>query len=200
MTGAVHPLRRICVFCGSNRGSNPAYAAAAANVGSALAARGIGLVYGGGHVGLMGILADAALQAGGHVTGVIPEALMAREVGHRGLPDLRIVQTMHERKALMAELADAFIALPGGLGTFEEFFEILTWAQLGLHTKPCAVLNVNGFFDPLLRLLDHAVQERFIRESYRSIVLLESEINPLLERMAHFRFAQEHKWIDKETV
>lgn len=148
----------------------------------------------------MGVLADAVLAAGGHVTGVIPEALMAKEVGHRGLPDLRIVKTMHERKALMAELADGFVALPGGIGTFEEFFEIVTWAQLGLHSKPCALLNVNGFYNPLLDLLDHAIEERFIKPKQRDLVLVESEFSALLDRMARHRVPHEPKWIGKETI
>jgi uncharacterized protein (TIGR00730 family) len=200
VTAAVHPLRRICVFCGSNRGADPAFAAAAELTGRELVRRGIGLVYGGGNIGLMGVLADAVLQAGGHVTGVIPETLMAREVGHRGLPDLRVVQTMHERKAIMAELADGFIALPGGFGTFDETFEILTWAQLGLHAKPCALLNVNGFFDPLLRFLDHAVAERFLRAGHRSLILVHSDINTLLDRMSAHHPKPERKWIDEKNL
>ena len=200
MTAAVHPLRRVCVFCGSNQGADSVYVATAEQAGGELARRGIGLVYGGGNIGLMGALADAVLKAGGHVTGVIPEALMAREVGHRGLSDLRVVKTMHERKALMAELADGFVALPGGLGTFDELFEALSWAQLGFHSKPCAVLNVRGFFDPLLRLLDHAVEERFLRPTHRSLLLVGSDIHTLLDRMAGHRAAREHKWIDKDTL
>ncbi len=200
MTVAVHPLRRICVFCGSHRGADPAFTAAAELTGRELVRRGIGLVYGGGNIGLMGVLADAVLQAGGHVTGVIPETLMAREVGHCGLPDLRVVQTMHERKAIMAELADGFIALPGGFGTFDEMFEILTWAQLGLHAKPCALLNVNGFFDPLLRFLDHAVAERFLRAGHRSLILVDSEINTLLDRMSAHHPKPERKWIDEKNL
>jgi len=200
VTTAVHLLRRVCVFCGSNHGASPAYASAAERVGRELVRRNIGLVYGGGNVGLMGVLADSTLQAGGHVIGVIPEAFMAKEVGHRGLPDLRVVRTMHERKALMVDLADGFIALPGGMGTFEEFFEVLTWAQLGLHSKPCALLNVAGFFDPLLRLLDHSVTERFIREKHRALVVVDPDIGALLNRMAQHRPPREHKWIDKENL
>jgi uncharacterized protein (TIGR00730 family) len=190
----------ICVFCGSSHGSNPAYADAARNAGSELARRGIGLVYGGGNVGLMGVVADAVLAGGGHVTGVIPEALMAKEVGHRGLPDLRVVKTMHERKALMAELSDGFVALPGGIGTFEEFFEIVTWAQLGLHSKPCALLNVNGFYDPLLHLLDHAVSEQFVKPNQRDLVIVASDFTALLDRMATHHVPYEPKWIGKETI
>jgi uncharacterized protein (TIGR00730 family) len=196
----VHPLKRICVFCGSSPGGHPAYRAAAADLGRELARRGITLVYGGGKVGLMGVLADAAIAAGGEVIGVIPESLMAKEVGHAGLPDLRVVGSMHERKALMAELADGFIALPGGVGTFEEFFEIVTWAQLGLHARPCGLLNVRGFYDPLLGLLDHAVAERFIQPAHREIVIVETEIGPLLERLARHHVPPQPKWIDREKV
>ena len=176
------------------------YAEAARKAGGELARRGIGLVYGGGNVGLMGVIADAVLAAAGHVTGVIPEALMAKEVGHRGLPDLRVVKTMHERKALMADLSDGFVALPGGIGTFEEFFEIVTWAQLGLHSKPCALLNVNGFYDPLLRLLDHAIDERFVKPKQRDLVIVESDFSALLDRMARHHVPHEPKWIGKETI
>src|SRR5919199_3791597 len=177
-------MRRVCVFCGSSPGADPAYAAAARRLAEVLVRRGIGLVYGGGSVGLMGVLADAALAAGGEVTGVIPRALQAREVGHAALPDLRVVETMHERKALMAELADGFVALPGGLGTLEEFFEVWTWAQLGIHAKPCGVLNVGGYFDPLLAFLDHAVAEGFVRDAYRAMLLVAAEPAPLLDRLA----------------
>jgi uncharacterized protein (TIGR00730 family) len=177
-------FKRLCVFCGSNHGARPAYRAAAEQAGRELARRNIALVYGGGGVGLMGVVADSMLKAGGHVIGVIPEALVAQEVGHRGLPDLRVVKNMHERKALMAELADGFIALPGGVGTFEEFFEVLTWAHLGIHSKPCALLNVSGFFDPLLDLLDHGVEEHFIKPSTRSLAIADADIGVLLDRMA----------------
>ena len=200
MTATPRTFRRLCIFCGSSHGANPVYAEAAKTAGNELARRGIGLVYGGGNVGLMGVLADAVLAAGGHVTGVIPEALMAKEVGHRGLPDLRVVKTMHERKALMAELADGFVALPGGIGTFEEFFEIVTWAQLGLHAKPCALLNVNGFYDPLLRLVDHAIEEHFVKPKQRDLVFVESDFPALLDRMAHHHVPHEPKWIGKETI
>ena len=193
-------FQRLCVFCGSSHGSNPAYAEAAKNLGAELARRGIALVYGGGNVGLMGVVADGVLAAGGQVIGVIPEALMAKELGHKGIQDLRVVKTMHERKAMMAELADGFIAMPGGIGTFEEFFEIVTWAQLGFHAKPCALLNVNGFYDPLLRLVDHAIEERFVKASQRQILIVESEINALLHRMEHQHVPIEPKWIRKETI
>ncbi len=197
---APRQLRRVCVFCGSSRGSNPVFARAAEELGRELTRRGLGLVYGGGNIGLMGTMADATMAAGGHVTGVIPEALMAREVGHRGLNDLRVVKTMHERKALMAELSDGFIALPGGFGTFEEFFEVLTWSQLGLHAKPCGVLNVNGFFDPLLDLLQHAVAQGFIRPEHRELVIVETTGPRLLDRLAGFEPPSIHKWIDRDTV
>lgn len=197
---APRSFKRLCVFCGSSHGAHSAYADAAVEVGAELARRGIELVYGGGNVGLMGIVADSVMQNGGHVIGVIPESLMAKEVGHRGLPDLRIVKTMHERKALMAELSDGFIALPGGIGTFEEFFEIVTWAQLGLHSKPCALLNVNGFYDPLLGLLDHAIQERFVKPAQRALVIVESNISKLLERMARHHVPHEPKWIAQEQI
>jgi uncharacterized protein (TIGR00730 family) len=196
----VKSLRHLCVFCGSNRGNNPAYEAAAQQLGAELASRGITLVYGGGNVGLMGILADATLHAGGKVIGVIPEALMAREVGHRGLTELHIVKTMHERKALMAELSDGFIALPGGIGTFEEFFEVLTWAQLGIHNKPCALLNVAGFFDPLLQMIEHTVAEGFLRPSHRSHMVVASEIAALIEAITHHHSPREHQRLAKETI
>ena len=151
-------MQRICVFCGSQVGRRPLYAAAATALGTLLAQRGIGLVYGGGKIGLMGVVADAALAAGGEVIGVIPERLMNRELGHGGVTDLRVVDSMHERKAMMSELSDGFIALPGGYGTFEEFFEVVTWMQLGIQSKPCGLLNVGGYYDMLLALLDHASQ------------------------------------------
>jgi len=192
--------QRLCVFCGSSHGANPAYAEAATNLGGELARRGIALVYGGGNVGLMGVIADAVLAAGGHVIGVIPEALMAKELGHIGIQDLRVVKTMHERKAMMAELSDGFIAMPGGIGTFEEFFEIVTWAQLGFHAKPCALLNVNGFHDPLLRLVDHAIEEGFVKVSQRRILISDSDAHALLHQMEHQHVPVEPKWIRKETI
>jgi len=200
VTATPRTFKRLCVFCGSSHGANPAYAEAAKNLGGEFARRGIALVYGGGNVGLMGVIADGVLAAGGEVIGVIPEALMAKELGHRGIQDLRVVKTMHERKAMMAELADGFIAMPGGIGTFEEFFEIVTWAQLGFHAKPCALLNVNGFYDPLLRLVDHAIEERFVKASQRQILIVDPEINALLHRMEHQHVPVEPKWIRKETI
>ncbi|HLY39456.1 MAG TPA: TIGR00730 family Rossman fold protein, partial [Candidatus Binatia bacterium] len=159
-------MRRVCVFCGSNVGGRDVYAATARALGAALARAGIGLVYGGGSVGLMGLLADAVLAGGGEVIGVIPRALATREIAHHGLADLRIVESMHERKALMTELADAFVALPGGFGTLEELLEVVTWAQLGLHAKPIAVLNVAGYFDGLIALFEHAIAERFVHPGH----------------------------------
>ena len=180
-------LKRICVFCGSSVGSRPAYAAAARELGRTLAERGLGIVFGGGKVGLMGVLADAALAAGGEAIGVIPEALVAREIGHNGLTKLHVVRSMHQRKTLMADLADAFIALPGGYGTFEEFFEAVTWTQLGIHKKPCGLLNVNGYYDALLALLDRAVADGFIREANRILVLDAPDVPMLLGKLEAFR-------------
>jgi uncharacterized protein (TIGR00730 family) len=200
MIAVIHSFKSLCVFCGSSPGIDPVYTEAAKQAGAELARRGIALVYGGGKVGLMGLLADTVLAAGGHVTGVIPEALIAKEVGHHGLPDLRVVKTMHERKALMAELSDGFVALPGGFGTFDEFFEIVTWAQLGLHSKPCGLLNVNGFYGPLLGLVNHAINERFIKPTQRDLIVVESEFGALLDRMAHQHVPDEPKWIGKETI
>jgi len=193
-------IRRVCVFCGSNPGHDPAFAEAARELGTLLAREGIALVYGGGSVGLMGILADAVLAGGGEVIGVIPHALWAREVGHRGLTDLRIVETMHERKATMADLADAFIALPGGLGTLEEIFEIWTWAQLGLHQKPVGFLDVQGFYAPLMEFLDRAVRARFVRDEHRAIALLARDPESLLRRFDAWQPPRVEKWITREET
>lgn len=179
-------MKRICVFCGSSPGVRPEYADAARATGRALVERGVGLVYGGGRVGLMGVVADAVLAAGGEAIGVIPHSLQAREVGHAGLSQLHVVATMHERKALMADLSDGFVALPGGFGTYEEFFEVLTWSQLGIHPKPCGLLNVAGFYDALLALADHAEAEGFVRSEHRQLVLLERDPGLLLDRLAAF--------------
>ena len=173
-------LRSVCVFCGSSVGRRAEYSAAATATGRLLAERGIRVVYGAGNVGLMGVLADAALAAGGEVVGVIPQMLVDRELAHRGLTKLRIVGSMHERKALMAELSDAFIALPGGMGTFEELCEVLTWAQLGIHAKPVGCLNAFGYFDALLQLLDHALAEQFLRPQHRGLLLSSAEPAELL--------------------
>jgi uncharacterized protein (TIGR00730 family) len=176
-------VQRLCVFCGSSAGTRPEYLAAARALGRVLAERGVGLVYGGASVGLMGAVADAALAAGGHVAGVIPRALVEREIAHPGLSELHVVRTMHERKALMNELSDGFVALPGGIGTLEELFEVWTWAQLGVHGKPCALLDVAGFYAPLLAFLDHARDEGFVRERQRAMLLVDDDAARLVERM-----------------
>src|SRR5215510_2640889 len=176
-------MNRICVFCGSSTGFNPVYQEAAQTLGVALVRSGIGLVYGGGNVGLMGTIADAVMKGGGQVTGVIPEALVERELAHGDVTELIVVRSMHERKAKMAELSNAFIAMPGGYGTFEEFCEIITWAQLGLHRKPCGILNVAGYYDPLMALFDHAVAEGFLRPANRALVIQESDPGRLLDAL-----------------
>lgn len=188
-------MKRLCVFCGSNPGLRASYVQAAERLGRLLAERGIELVYGGGRVGMMGALADSALAAGGAVIGVIPQALVAKELAHPGVTDLHVVDSMHERKALMASLSDAFAALPGGFGTFEELCEVITWTQLGIHRKPCGLLNVEGFFDPLLALFDHATREGFIAPVHRQIVVVESEAERLLDALASFRPPVQEKWI-----
>jgi uncharacterized protein (TIGR00730 family) len=194
-------VRRVCVFCGSSPGARPDYAEAAGELGRLLAREGIGLVYGGGHVGLMGKIADAVLDEGGEAIGVIPEALVAREIGHRGLTELRVVGSMHERKALMADLADAFVALPGGLGTLEELFEVYTWSQLGLHSKPCALLDVDGYYAGIADFLDHAVSERFVRAEHRAMLLVESDPRVLLDRLRDVEpDAVRPKWIDRDQT
>jgi len=190
-------VKRVCVFSGSSPGADLAYRAAATDLGQVLAARGIELVYGGAHVGLMGTLADAALEAGGRVTGVIPRSLVDREIAHPGLSDLRIVDSMHERKAEMAQLADAFVALPGGVGTLEELFEVYTWNQLGLHAKPLGLLNVRGYFDGLVRFLDHAVEERFVTRENRAMLLVGEELGALLDGLAAWEAPAKPKWIDR---
>ena len=187
----------VCVFCGSSPGARPAYADAARALGAELAARGIRLVYGGASVGLMGELADAALAGGGDVVGVIPGSLRDMEVAHEGLPSLRVVSSMHERKSLMAELAEGFVALPGGFGTFEELLEILTWAQLGSHQKPCGVLDVAGYYQPLLALMDHAVDERFVKPAHRELLLVDQDAAGLLDRFEAWEPVQLTKWIDR---
>ncbi len=180
------PLKRICVFCGSSPGSSPEYARAVSELGELLARRRIGLVFGGGGVGLMGRLAQAALEGGGEVIGVIPRFLHEKRVAFAGLSDLRLVGSMHERKALMAELADGFIALPGGLGTLEETFEALTWGQLGMHDKPCGLLDVAGFFTPLLRFLDQVCEQGFVGAAHRSMVLSAGSAGELLEKLERY--------------
>ena len=190
-------MRSVCVFCGSNFGRSDSYAAAAAQMGAALARRKLRLVYGGAKVGLMGALADAALAAGGAVTGVIPGALVEREIAHAGLTELRTVTSMHERKALMADLSDGFIALPGGAGTLEELFEIWTWGQLGHHRKPVGILNVDGFFDPLVAFLDRQAGELFMREEHRAMLMIGTDADAMLDRFASYAPPAVSKWISR---
>jgi uncharacterized protein (TIGR00730 family) len=192
-------MKRICVFCGSSPGGRPEYRHAAQEMAAELVRRNIGLVYGGGNVGLMGELADAVLKADGEVQGVIPEHLMAREVGHKGLTKLHVVRSMHERKALMADLSDAFVAMPGGFGTLEEFCEVVTWSQLGLHAKPCGLLNTVEYYSPLLRMFDHAVEERFLKPENRALVLARDQPAELVQALEEWRPTHIEKWLDRET-
>ncbi len=191
-------MRRICVFCGSSSGTRAAYVEAARSLGQLVARRGLGLVYGGASIGLMGAVADAALAAGGEVIGIIPGALQAKEIAHQGLTRLEVVGSMHERKARMAELADAFVALPGGMGTLEELSEVLTWAQLGLHGKPCGLLDVAGYWQPLVAFFDHAVQERFLRPQHRALLVVGEEPTDLLAALEAYAPLAGEKWIDRE--
>ena len=191
---------RICVFLGSRAGRLPVYAEAATAFGTLLAQRGIGLVYGGGTIGLMGLIADAATAAGGEVIGIIPEALRAREHDHHGIAQLHVVATMHERKALMAELADGFVALPGGIGTFEELFEVWTWAQLGYHDKPCGLLNVAGFFDKMSGFLDHVVEQDFLQPRHRRMLIVEQDAQAMLDRLIAYVPPRTRRWIDGDDV
>ena len=188
-------MKSICVFCGSSKGENPIYAVSAQAVGRYLAQNGIRLIYGGGAIGLMGEVADSALEAGGQVIGVITKSLMHKEVGHQGLTELHIVDTMHERKALMVSLADAFIALPGGFGTFDELFEVLTWRQLGIHNKPIGVLNVEEYFDCLLAFADHMVTEKFVHSAHREMLKVADEISVLLKLMQNSDAPDVEKWV-----
>lgn len=190
-------IRKVCVFCGSSRGASEQYALAARELGRLLVERGHGLVYGGGRVGLMGEIAAAVLEAGGEAVGVIPEALLRREVGHGALTRLEVVDSMHARKARMAELSDAFIALPGGFGTFEEWFEIITWGQLGIHDKPCVLLNVDGYFDPLLALVDGAVREGFIRGAHRGLFAVAATPAAALDGIATMEPAEGERWLSR---
>jgi uncharacterized protein (TIGR00730 family) len=190
-------LRRICVFCGSNSGTRQIYQQAAQTLGRLLCRRGIELVYGGGNIGLMGVLANACLNEGGRVIGVIPQALADKELAHTGLTELRIVSSMHERKSVMADLSDAFVALPGGYGTWEEFFEVLTWSQLGIQRKACAVLNVNGYYDSLLEMADKALSEGFVRDVHRDLLLSDSDPERLLDRLSHYSVPTIDKWIQR---
>ncbi|MFL5504338.1 MAG: TIGR00730 family Rossman fold protein [Gemmatimonadaceae bacterium] len=193
-------MRRLAIFCGSNPGSRPEYVEGAKSLARLLSARGIGIVYGGSSVGLMAALADAMLDEMGDVIGVIPRMLVEREVANKTLTDLRIVDSMHARKAMMAELADGFVALPGGIGTLEEFFEIWTWGQLGMHAKPCGLLNIAGYFDPLLAFLDRAVEEKFVRDTHRAMVVVESDPRALLARFEAYEPPRVVKWINAGAI
>lgn len=193
-------MNRICVFAGSSSGAKAEYSAAARELGRVLARRKLGLVYGGARVGLMGALADEALAGGGHVIGVMPEALVAKEVAHRGLTELRVVSSMHERKAMMADLSDGFVALPGGWGTVEELFEILTWAQLGFHRKPCGLLNVQGYFDRLLSFVDYSVDEGFVRREQRAMLSVSTAPGELLDLFAAYEAPVVEKWIERSET
>jgi uncharacterized protein (TIGR00730 family) len=193
-------LSRICVFCGSSPGRRASYAVAARRLGTLLGERGIGLVYGGGNVGLMGLVADAALDAGGEVTGVIPRALVDRELAHRRLTSLRVVDTMHARKQLMHDLADGFIAMPGGFGTLDELFEALTWAQLGMHRKPCGLLDVDGFWAPLWQMVETQVAEDFVRPHHKKLLLRHEEPTALLDAMAAFEPIDVVKWVTRDDA
>lgn len=188
-------MKSLCVFCGSRHGSDPSYSEAARDLGRTLAEASITLVYGGGHVGLMGVVADASLEADGEAIGVMPKALVEREIAHTGLTKLHVVGSMHERKALMSELSDGFIALPGGSGTLEEFFEVLTWAQLGEHHKPCGLLNVAGYYDLLLAVFDQMVEKGFLAEKHRELVVVETEPAAMLESFARYEPPAVPKWI-----
>jgi hypothetical protein len=196
----VNAMKRICVFCGSSTGARADYAAAARHLAATMKSRNISLVFGGSNVGLMKIIADEMMAAGREVIGVIPEALVKWEVAHEGLTKLHVVSSMHERKAMMADLSDGFIALPGGFGTFEEFCEIITWAQLGFHRKPCGLLNVAGYYDPLLRMFDHATAERFVRPEYRRLVLAAAEADELLDLMMNYQPPEITRWIDRSET
>jgi uncharacterized protein (TIGR00730 family) len=193
-------VKRICVYCGSNRGKSAEFLASARTLAGELVQRDIGLVYGGASVGIMGEIADTVLARGGEVIGVMPQALVDKEVSHTGLTELRVVNSMHERKEIMADLAQGFIALPGGLGTIEEIFEVLTWAQLGFHQKPCALLNVKGYYNRLTQFLDHAVAQGFIAETHREMLLVEENPHSLLEIMASYSAPAVDKWIGRNDT
>ena len=193
-------MKRICVYCGSSVGNQPVHLEAAMALGAVLASRKIGLVYGGGNVGLMGIIADAVLAGGGEVIGVIPQSLADREIAHSGVTDLRVVDSMHTRKALMADLSDAFIAMPGGFGTFEEFFEAVTWTQLGVHRKPCGLLNAGGFYTALALFIDQAVSEGFIKPAHRATIVVDDDPERLVNALAEVKLPDVPKWIRKEET
>ncbi|WP_027795492.1 LOG family protein [Paraburkholderia acidipaludis] len=189
-------MKAVCVYCGSSHGASPVYTEAARAFGRALVAADLGLVYGGGKVGLMGVIADTVMAEGGRAIGVIPELLVNKEVGHEGLSELHVVPDMHHRKKMMADLADAFVAMPGGAGTLEELFEVYTWAQLGYHHKPVAVLNIDGFYDPLIALLQHTVREGFMRQTYFDLLQVDSDPAVLIEKLERYRAPAQDKWSD----
>ena len=193
-------MKRVCVFCGSSPGGHPRFAELGRSVGTLLAERGLEIVYGGAMVGVMGALADAALAAGGRVHGVIPHALADKEIAHRDITELHYVETMHERKSLMYDLSDAFITLPGGIGTLSELCEVLTWAQLGLHKKPCGLVNLDGYFDDLISFLERAVTHRFVRRQHRSLLLVEDDIEQLLQRFQSWRAPRLEQWIERKDT
>ncbi|ODS33128.1 MAG: hypothetical protein SCARUB_01752 [Candidatus Scalindua rubra] len=193
-------MKRLCVYCGSNSGGQPDYAIAARQLAHAMISKNYGLVYGGASVGIMGEIADTFLEEGGEVIGIIPKGLFVKEVAHTGLTELREVNSMHERKSLMAELSDGFIALPGGFGTIEEFLEIITWSQLGMHQKPCGLLNVCHYYDKIIEFLNHAVSEHFIKKIHRSMVLIEECPDALLEKFETYKAPEVAKWIDQKSI
>jgi len=193
-------LKKLCVYCGSSVGKRPEYHEGAKQLAKILVSRGIDLVYGGAAIGVMGIIADAVLEGGGKVTGIIPEDLMGKEVAHQGITELMVVPSMHERKAVMADISDGFIALPGGIGTLEELFEIFTWAQLGFHSKPVGLLNINGYFDNLIKFLDTAVDEQFMNITHRSMLVVEHDPELLIQRLKSYESPVLKKWIDREAT
>jgi len=193
-------MKRLCVFCGSNLGARAAYRDAARALGKEMTRRGIGLVFGGSNIGLMGVIADTVLDAGGEAIGIMPFHLVRKEIAHRQLTELRVVNSMHERKALMADLADGFIALPGGFGTYDELCEVVTWAQLGLHQKPCGLLNVAGYYDALVAMFDHATQEGFVRRAHREMLIISSDVDEMLNQMEAYQTPVVEKWITREDV
>lgn len=195
----VRQIQRLCVFCGSSSGNRPIYAEAAAQLGRDLAKSKIALIFGGGRVGLMGILADSVLSAGGQAIGVMPRALVEKEIAHTSLTELHVVESMHQRKALMADLADAFLLLPGGFGSWEEFCEVLTWLQLGIHRKPCAILNVAGYYNGLLLLADHAIAEGFLRPAHQKMVIVADHPRAALSHLASASIPSEVKWVGEEA-
>ncbi len=194
------PIDSLCVFCGSSMGADAVYSDAASELGAEIARRGMRLIYGAGNIGLMGVIADAVLDAGGEVVGVIPQALLEKEVAHQSLTELIVVETMHQRKAKMADLADAFVAMPGGFGTFEEFCEVLTWNQLGVHNKPCGLLNTAGYYDLLLGLFQRAEDDRFLRAEHHQMVLTADSVSDLFERLANWQPTPQNKWIDRDET